>query len=435
MLRKLSEMLPRKADGTRNWRYYKQDHLIEIGAPYHSQIFIKSQKEGESSLLADRCTAIWVDEAMGGETGNENFGELQARGLPDKPLKMMFTLTPKLDIGIEWMHRKLWADPKGIIQPHEDFIKGTHCTEFELKDCLIENGGYMTQEVYDRRLAEVDPEEAAARIHGQWTPFYTKPAFSFGKLLKCMERALPQKPIQWKWWNPGSGRPQWEDADGSSPCRMQRDRESAHSYLCVWDPSSGLGKGHDPSAFVVFDRADLVEVFHARSLDMGPEEYFRKVVLPASTYYNEGLLVIESNGEGGGAAIQAAKDTYQNMYIQKSILKTTNEMTDRYGWITTEQSRYRIIDSLQRALNEDKWTPSRDLLEEMSHVMKKPMPSGKYRIEHGDGFHDDLVMAAGIALAVHYEEPVWEWPDFNLLKVRMGFNQSRQDMPLVGGPI
>lgn len=428
MFRKLSEMLPRKPDGTRNWKHYKQDHLIVLGKPYYSEIAIKSQKEGESSLLADRCTAIWVDEAMGGESGNENFGELQARGLPDQPLKMIFTLTPKLDIGIEWMHRKLWKDPKGVIAPHEDFIEGTFCLEFELKDCLIENGGYITPQVYAERLAKTDPDEAAARLHGKWTPFYMKPAFSWGQLLKCSARAPEQKRIQFT-DTTYRGRPKWEEKD-DSPCRMQRDRESAHNYLVAWDPASGLGKGHDPSAMVVFDRGDLTQVFHARSLDMGPDEFYRKVVRPASTYYNEALLIIESNGEGGGAAVSAAKDTYQNLYVQKSILKTTSEYTDRIGWNTSEQSRYRMIDALQRALLEDKWTPSKDLIEEMSHVMKKPQPSGKYRIEHADGFHDDLVMASGIALAVHYEEPVYEYPDFATLKPRWGASRSRTELSL-----
>ncbi len=414
MLRKLSEMLPRKADGSRAWTYSKQDHIIKLHAPYYSEIAIKSQKEGESSLLADRCTAIWVDEAAGGETGNENFGELQARGLPDAPLKMIFTLTPKLDIGIEWMHRKLWTDPKGIRPPHEDFIQDTFCADFELKDCLIENGGYITKEVYDRRLADTDPEEVAARIHGQWTPFYTKPAFSWGRLEKCMARAGDQRRVRFE--GHGFGRRPILKEDPNGHGRLIRERESAHNYIAAWDPASGLGKGHDPSALVVFDRADLCQVFHARTADVGPEEFARNIAVPAVQYYNDALFIVENNGEGGGTAVSSVRDIQNlNLYQQKAILKSGSDITDRLGWITTDQSRHRIIESLLRALQEDKWTPSKDLIEEMSHVMKKPMPSGKYRIEHADGFHDDLVMAAGIALAVHYEEPVYEYPAWDTL--------------------
>jgi hypothetical protein len=77
-----------------------------------------------------------------------------------------------------------------------------------------------------------------------------------------------------------------------------------------------------------------------------------------------------------------------------------------------------MIDALKRALIENKWTPCRDLLDEMSHMNVKRSPSGHIKVEHMDGFHDDLVMAAGIALAVHYEEPIYDFPDFRKLRVR-----------------
>lgn len=413
MLKKLSEMLPRKADGSRNWRYNKQDHIIKLGAPWYSEIAIKSQKEGESSLLGERCTAIWVDEAMGGDTGNENFGELQARQLPDQPLKMYFTLTPKIDTGIEWMRRKLWLEPGH--EPHEDFINGTFCIEVKLEDCLTTKGGYITPEVYETKVRNTSEEEKDARLYGKWSPFATRPAFSYKFLMQCMERAPAQEKV--KFMNLGLySRPKLEVSD-DGPGRLLRPRETAHNYIVAWDPSSGLGKKHDPSALVVFDRGDLHQVYHARCTDVGPEIFYRDIALPAAQYFNEAILVIESNGEGGGAAIQAARDSgYNNLYIQKAALKASgNVLTDRLGWNTNEQSRSRMIDALVRALTENKWTPSKDLLEEMSHIVKKPQPSGRYRVEHADGYHDDLVMAAGIALAVHYEEPVYEYPDFSSL--------------------
>lgn len=422
MFRKIADMLPRSPEGKPLWKYYKQEHLFEL--ENGSQIALKSQKEGESSLLAERCRAIWIDEAMGGERGAENFGELQARGLPDEPLDMIFTLTPKLDIGLDWMRRKLWCEPGET--PHEDFIPGTECFRFELKDCLIENGGFLTPQYVADRESKVDPDEREARLLGLWTPFMVRPAFSFKFLMECLERAPISRRIRWK--NPGLARYLPEDCDGG-PNRLQRERETAHTYIAAWDPSSGLGKGHDPSALVVYDRADLCQVFHATSVDMGPDRFFSEVVLPVVHYYNEALLIIESNGEGGGAAVQAAKDSgYQNLYTQKNLAKWETTYTDKIGWNTNDQSRGRMIDALQRALRENKWTPSRDLVEEMSHVMKKQQPSGRIRIEHADGFHDDLTMASGIALAVHYEEPVYDWPDFNKLKVRYGEVVTRQDL-------
>jgi hypothetical protein len=429
MQRKISDMLPRKASGSPAWKWFKQEHVYEL--ENGSVIQIKSQKEGESSLLAERCRAIWVDEAMGGERGLENFGELQARGLPDEPLDMLFTLTPKMDTGLEWMRRKLWKEPGETA--HEDFIEGTFCHRFELSDCLMDHGGFLTHEYVALKEKTVDPLEREARLLGLWTPFVTRPAFSYGLLIRAMDRAPDQVPVRFK---PLSfQRYSMEDSDSASPCRMQRQVESAHNYILAWDPSSGLGKGHDYSACTVFDRGDLHNVFFAKSDAIGPEQFFREIVLPAANYYNQALVVIENNGQGGGAAIEAAKASeYFNLYMQRNVGRASNTFTDKYGWTTSEQSRNRVIDALKRSLLEDKWTPSRELVEEMGHMIGRRI-GDRVKVIHQDGYHDDLAMASGIALAVHYEEPVIEWPDFNKLKVRWGQSQSRVDLPLVGGPI
>lgn len=429
MQRKISDMLPRKPSGSPAWKWFKQEHIFEL--ENGSIIQIKSQKEGESSLLAERCRAIWIDEAMGGERGLENFGELQARGLPDEPLDMLFTLTPKMDTGLEWMRRKLWKEPNETA--HEDWISGTYCLRFELTDCLIENGGFLTPEYVALKEATVDPAEREARILGLWTPFITRPAFSYGMLLRALDRAPEQRPVRFR---PTSfQRYVMEASDGASPCKMQRERETAHNYVGCWDPSLGLGRGHDPSACAIFDRSDLCEVFHAKSDSIGPEEFYRTIYLPACSYFNDSLMVIENNGQGGGAAIQTALDSqYHNLYMQKNLGRVSGVYTDKYGWTTSEQSRNRVIDALKRALLEDKWTPSRDLVEEMGNMIGRRI-GDRVKVMHKDGYHDDLAMAAGIALAVHYEEPVIEWPDFNLLKVRFGQSQSRVDLPLVGEAI
>lgn len=411
---KLSEMLPRTRSGLPRWKYFKQEHLFELHNG--SVIALKSQKEGESSLLAERCRAIWIDEAMGGDRGLENFGELQARGLPDEPLDMIFTLTPKLDTGLAWMRNKLWCEPGQ--KPHDDFIQGTFCLRFDLQDCLIENGGFLTRQYVENRERTVDPDEADARLRGAWTPFYVRPAFSYKHLMEAQARAPKSQNVRWK---RGSYLQYYKEECDGGPNHMQRDRESAHTYIAAWDPSSGLGRGHDPSAFVIFDRGDLCQVFHAQDSNLGPDRFFEEIVQPACRYYNEAHLIVEGNGQSGGAAIGALKASgYNNFYLQSRIDKLSGTNMDRIGWNTNDQTRSRMIDSLKRALEEGKWTPSLDLIDQMSHVVKKPMPSGKIRIEHDDGFHDDLVMAASIALAVHYEQPVYEFPDWETLKVRYG---------------
>ena len=253
----------------------------------------------------------------------------------------------------------------------------------------------------------------------------TRPAFNFRLLLKAMDRAPNSRGCKFR---PSSlQRATMEYSDGSIS-KIVRERESAHTYIAVWDPASGMGKGHDNSAFTVFDRSDLCQVFHAKANDISPDRFARDIAIPASQYFNGALLVVESNGESGQAAIGAIRDVYPNIYMQKNYTKATATYTDRLGWQTNEQSRGRAMDSLRRALEENKWTPSRALLEEMGHMVVKKVGT-KVKIEHADGFHDDLAMASAIGLAVHYEEPVYDWPDFAKLKVRYGPKHSTQHLP------
>ena len=82
-----------------------------------------------------------------------------------------------------------------------------------------------------------------------------------------------------------------------------------------------------------------------------------------------------------------------------------------------ESTRGRMLDAVTRALREGA-TFSQDTIEQMAHVVVKKSDSGKTKAEHSDGFHDDLVMAWGIAAAIHYEEPIYEYPPWGRLRVR-----------------
>jgi type II secretory pathway component PulJ len=171
----------------------------------------------------------------------------------------------------------------------------------------------------------------------------------------------------------------------------------------------------------------LAQVFHARANDIAPDVFAREIAIPAAQYYNDAILAIESNGESGATAVQSCRDGYRNLYMQTNYQKASATYTDKYGWNTNEQSRYRMIDALKRALEENRWTPTRDLLEEMGHMVVKSV-GAKSKVEHADGYHDDLAMAAGGALAIHFEEPLVEWPDFSRLRIKFGPDRITQEL-------
>jgi hypothetical protein len=405
MLRKLMEMLPRLENGKPNWRWWKQEGLIVLGAPYHSEIYIKQQQDGREAFYGEGCTAIWVDEGKEGETGRENFDEILIREIPGQPLKILVTLTPLN--GADWLWNRLWNEKS------PDYIKGTFKCHFTAEDTLIENGGFWTREQVERRAERYDDLQRDARLHGMFTAFGNRLFFSGRRLMKALETiptGILVRPIL-RNFVAATMEP---DTDGIA--QLFRPRESGHQYLVAWDPASG--SGGDNSALVVLDRRDLAIVFQARNNDMDPHQFYHQITLPACRYYGNSQLAIEVNGEGGAAAIQAAGD-YENLYMQTSWDKQTATTSDKVGWRTTEPTRKFIMDSLKRALREEQWTPTRELLEEMSHIIVKISPgTGKMKAEHADGFHDDLAMATGIGLAIHYSEPIIEYPDWGKLQIR-----------------
>lgn len=411
MYRALSQMLPKRPDGTPAWRWWKQESLIVCDNG--SEIYLKQQEDGREAFYGEGCTAIWVDEGKEGETGKENFNEILTREIPGQPLKVFVTLTPLN--GCDWLWNRLWNEDS------DDFIKGTEKFHFSMYDCAIEKGGFWSLEQINARAEKYEEYERQARLYGDFTPFGTARFFNAGKLMKALETA-PKGVRVTPSPSASMGISMKEEEDGIAQLFREKNRE--RSYIAAWDPSSGVGG--DNSAFVVLDRHDLAIVFQARNNHMDPKLYAESIVLPAANYYNGALLAIERTGSGA-AAVQACID-YHNLYYDRAIDRRTANITDRIGWNTSEPTRIRVMDGLTRALREGKWLPTRELLEEMGNVVIKRTESGKMRPEHADGMHDDLVMAAGIALAVHYQEPIYDWPDFSKLRVRYGPSPSVQHL-------
>lgn len=410
--RMLPQVLGRDGQPHPGWKYFKQADVFELkkGVPGAGSIIrFKQQEDGAEAFFGGRPLWIWPDEEKAGAVGERNFNQIMARRTPGQKLHILMTMTP--EHGYSWVHRRM------VDLESDDRIPGVEVFYVSLHDCLKENGGYLTREEIALVEEKYPLYEREARVYGRFTPIGTNPFFSPRLLLNAMEGAPSGKSSSWT----DSGTPK-DDPEATGT--LIRTRESGHEYLAAWDPSSGVGG--DPSVLVVLDRHDLAEVYHASSNQMDPDLFALREVLPASTYFNQARLAVEINGESGGAAIGAVR-AYENLYYAKIWDKASAQPTDRLGWRTTDSStgggtRSRIFDALQRALREAKWSPSLDLLQEMGHVVVSRTERG-WRPDHPDGKHDDHVVAAGIALAIHYEEPMIEWPDFRKLAVR----HMRQD--------
>jgi len=406
----MARMLPymRGKDGQLRpgWRYFKQDALFEIkkNLPGAGSILrLKQQEDGPEAFFGGRPLSIWIDEERDGATGERIFNQIMARTTPGQILHIFLTMTP--EHGFSWTHQRLYD------RTSERLVPGVYVLEVSKRDLVKSKGGFITEEEIKKEEGKWDEYEAAAKIEGRFSPMGTSPFFRAKFIIEQMEDAPQGTPVVLE-NTLGRYLPQEkEDSIG----RLYRSRESGREYVAAWDPSSGV-RG-DFSVVVVFDRHTLTEVYHASSDRIPPDEFAFKYVLPAANYFNEAKLAVEINGEGGGVALDAVR-SYENIYYRTIFDKTSVQGTQSIGWRTTEETRRRAFDSLNKCLCDKKWHPSYQLLQQMGYIVKKPMDRGGFRPDHPDGKHDDHVVAAGIALAVHFEEPIYDWPDLSRLAIR-----------------
>lgn len=406
----LSRMLPyeRGKDGTLRpgWTYHRLSAVYEIkkGMPGAGSIIrLKQQEDGPAAFFGGRPLWIWVDEERDGYVGEQIFNQLMARTTPGQRLHIFITMTP--EHGFSWTYSRLYN------QESQRLIPGVFVHEVSKWDLTKEKGGYFDSEQIRLEESKYDEYERAARVQGRFMPLGTSPFFAAALIMKQMVNAPAGKSVELE-EHLGRVIPLER---GEALGTIIRARESGHEYVAAWDPSSGVGG--DSSVVVVFDRHSLAEVYHASADRIPPAEFAMRYVLPACRYFNDAKLAVEINGEGGGAALDAVRG-YDNLYHRTVHDKVTIEGTQHVGWRTTDPTRLRLFDALNKCLCEGKWSPSQDLLQQMGHVIKKPRDGGGFRPDHPDGKHDDHVVAAGIALAVHFEEPIYDWPEWARLRVR-----------------
>lgn len=94
-------------------------------------------------------------------------------------------------------------------------------------------------------------------------------------------------------------------------------------------------------------------------------------------------------------------------FDRKVFKEHPNEKWGRVGWFTNEWSRPLLLSSYQYALDggwyivKSKW-----LAEELKNLEQKTMPSGKTRVDHDSGGHDDRVFAGAQAYWTNHQADV-----------------------------
>jgi hypothetical protein len=169
-------------------------------------------------------------------------------------------------------------------------------------------------------------------------------------------------------------------------------------YVLGGDASSGAGS--DYSALVA-RRKDNNKIVATMKCKIDPDELAYKAMM-LGTLLNNATVALE-NDKFGFAANQKLKTIYKNIFIQRSVDKTTNKITEKFGWDTNAVTRPMMLSQMQQDIRENAidLADERLIRECLVFVVKE---NGKAEAEAGE--NDDFVIACAISGMVRQMEPL-----------------------------
>jgi hypothetical protein len=178
------------------------------------------------------------------------------------------------------------------------------------------------------------------------------------------------------------------------PLKVFRLPEPDMVYTIGGDASTGLAK--DFSAYQVLSNTmpfEQVAVFRAK----WSVPKVTKFVDQLGRFYNEALMVQEINYPGN--SVQDALLTFYNYprnYQAITSLETEQDITDKYGFRTTEPSKWMLIGAMLMAMEQNNIiVHDPTTFEELRNFVYMV---SKSKAGAAEGFNDDTVMALMLAL-------------------------------------
>lgn len=170
--------------------------------------------------------------------------------------------------------------------------------------------------------------------------------------------------------------------------RIWKMPEPGHVYVIGADVAEGLEHGDASSAHVIdVKTAEVVAHWHGRiEADLFAEELFA-----LGTFYYGALLAPEANNHGLTVTTTLKRLNYPRLFRRREVGATTTNMSTRYGFLTTKETKPLVIDELARCLRTDLDVPCGDTLQEIRSYVRDE----KGRM-NGSPF-DDRVMSLAIA--------------------------------------
>lgn len=189
-----------------------------------------------------------------------------------------------------------------------------------------------------------------------------------------------------------------------------------HRYAIGSDISEGLGR--DYSVAYVYDRHLREMVARTRTNAVDSHKWADRLY-DLSKYYENALIVPERNG-AGITTIDRLRELKANIYVKEKVDSIGKQMTTQYGFLETREAKQLVCGSLKAYLATKQPVYCRHLLAEASTFIKD---EEKEKLGADDGFHDDCVIAAALALHGDFYLPACE----KIPKPLTGWRKRLQD--------
>lgn len=164
-----------------------------------------------------------------------------------------------------------------------------------------------------------------------------------------------------------------------------------HRYCIGSDISEGLQR--DWSRAYVYDR-HLKQFVARMSSNTIDSHRWADRLFDLSKYYENALIVPERNG-AGITTIDRLRDLKANIYVRERIDGIGKQVTKQYGFLETTEAKQLVCGGLKAYLAAHKDVFCRLLLQECAVFVKD---EEKEKLGAEEGFHDDCVIAAALAL-------------------------------------
>jgi hypothetical protein len=178
-----------------------------------------------------------------------------------------------------------------------------------------------------------------------------------------------------------------ESEEGSLKVWEAPDRDQ--KYIIGADVALGVRGDYSVATVLSGDR-EVCAVYRSNTID---PVRFGKMLFYLGRWYNNSLIIPESNSVGLATVQQLFGMNYPNIYQQRKTANTVSDNINHLGFKTTVSTRPPIISNLRRMIeDEDIMIPCQSILNELRTFIITE--GGK--AEASVGHHDDMVMSLAI---------------------------------------